>query len=442
MRTTRAVTLIASLTVAGLALAGCSTGGGGSTGSSGGGSQTDSGGKITVWVDPPRVPAADAFKKANPDVPINVVTINGTVGGKTTRQAFAQFDAAKKGWPDAIFFPSNDDIAWAAQTGYAADVSKAMPDVTKGYSKEVLASCDINGAYRCLRNDAAPDVLWYNAKLFKQWKYDVPTTWKQYQDLAVKIAKEHPGYISGFTGDAYAPNRYLWASDCPTNVTVDKSTVRIALNDPKCTRAKDLLTNLTSAKALSSAGIFDTDAVKDGKKLVMSPGALWWGSYLFQQTWKLPSGEMQAAGGLTWDGESKPSMGNEGGGLWGLSSHIKGKQLANAEKFMKFVTTDPAWQVELTTGLPAYGGVQQQWLDKQASSSYYADTKSTLGQFIPAIANVPTDYKYQLYDTGAVWTQYVAPALVSGKGFDAAWSGFSTNLVNQAKAAGYTVKTD
>ena len=45
--------------------------------------QTDSGGKITVWVDPPRVPAANAFKKAYPNIPINIVQINGTVGGQS-----------------------------------------------------------------------------------------------------------------------------------------------------------------------------------------------------------------------------------------------------------------------------------------------------------------------------------------------------------------------
>jgi multiple sugar transport system substrate-binding protein len=72
---------------------------------------TDSGGAITVWVDPPRVPAAEAFKKAHPEIDVTVNQIDGTVGGKTLQQQFAQFNQAGKGWPDAIFFPSNDDIA-------------------------------------------------------------------------------------------------------------------------------------------------------------------------------------------------------------------------------------------------------------------------------------------------------------------------------------------
>ncbi len=429
-----ATTAVATIAMVGLALAGCSA-----SSTSGTGSQTDSGGKITVWVDAPRVPAADAFKKAYPNIPINIVQIDSTVGATTTEQHFAQFDAAKKGWPDAIFFPSADDIAWASKTGYTANMSKETPDLVAGYTKTALAPCLIGSTYECLRNDAAPDVLWYNAALFKQWGYTVPTTWADYESLAVTIAKDHPGYISGFTGDAYAPNRYLWASDCPTNVEVNPTTVQINFQDPKCTRAEEMLSTLTSAKALSTDGIFDADATKAGQKLVMSPGAVWWGNYLFEQTWKLPTGTMQAATGLSWPGSSTPQMGNEGGGLWGMSSHITGKELANAKTFMKFVVSNPAWQVDLTTGLPAFTGMQQPWLDKQKSDAFYADTPATLATFAPAINTVPGDYSYLLYDTGGEWTSTVAKDLAAGKPFATAWSDFTTDLPAKAKAAGYTV---
>jgi maltose-binding protein MalE len=430
-------TAVAAIAMVGLALSGCTS----SPKSASTGTQTDSGGPITVWVDAPRVPAADAFKKAFPNIKINIVQIDSTVGATTTEQHFAQFDAAKSGWPDAIFFPSNDDIAWAAKTGYTANMSKDTPDLVAGYTKPVLAQCFIAGEYQCLRNDAAPDVFWYNAALFKQWGYTVPTTWADYESLAVKIATDHPGYISGFTGDAYAPNRYLWASDCPTNDQVNATTVHINLSDPKCTRAESLLSTLVGAKAVSTDGIFDADATNAGQKLAMSPGAVWWGNYLFEQTWKLPKGTMQAAPGLTWPGASSAQMGDEGGGLWGMSSHIKGKELANAETFMKFVASNPAWEVQLTTGLPAFTAEQQPWLTKQAGDDFYSDTTSTLATFAPAIATVPTDYAYLLYDTGGEWTSTIAKDLAGGQTFSAAWSDFGTDLVAKAKAAGYTVVT-
>lgn len=431
-------TAVAGATVALFALAAC--GGGAAPTAS---EQTDSGGPITVWVDPPRVPAADAFKEAHPDIPITVNQIDGTVGSKALSQQFAQFNQAKKGWPDAIFFPSNDDIAWAAgaQINYAADLTDQLPDLIKNYDPAILAPCNIDGKIRCLRNDAAPDVLWYDAKFFKANNYDLPTTWEEYAELAVKIAAEHPGKISGFLGDAYAPDRYLWASGCPTNHRISETAVHINLDDPKCQRAKEILTSMVDGKALSTLGIFDADAAKVGKDLVMSPGALWWGDYLFNQTWKIPAGTMAATSPLPWEGETKPSTGNEGGGLWGVSSHIKGKQLENALTFATFVASDPAWQVELSTGMPAYGPVQDAWIAKQKKADYFANNEETFATFKDAAKAVPGDHAYTLYNTGGIWTETVSKSLVAGDSLDQAWEQFGSELNNQAEAQGYEVKT-
>jgi ABC-type glycerol-3-phosphate transport system substrate-binding protein len=436
----RIVTKSAALSgviVAALALSACSGGGG----ASGGSDQTDSGGAINIWVDPPRVPAAEAFIAANPDIKVNMTQIDGTVGGKTLQQQFAQFNSAGKGWPDALFFPSNDDIAWAsgAQIDYTADLGKLLPDVVEGYDKAVIDPCARDGKIVCLRNDAAPDVFWYNASFFAENGYAPPTTWEEYADLAVKITAEHPDKISGFMGDAYAPDRYLWASGCPTNDRLSETEVHINLDDEKCVRAKDLLTKLVDGKAVSNLGIFDADAASVGPNLVMSPGAVWWGDYLFNQTWKIPAGTMTAVTPLTWDGESTPATGNEGGGLWGVSNHIKGKQLENTLKFAEFVATDPAWQVDLTTGLPGYGPVQDDWIAKQSASNYFADNETTFAAAKEATTYVQPDHAYMLYNTGGIWTETVTPALVGGSSFDEAWTAFGEELNNQAKSFGYTV---
>jgi ABC-type glycerol-3-phosphate transport system substrate-binding protein len=425
---------------AALVLSGCSASSGGSSNGTSGGNQTDSGGKITVWVDPPRVPAAEAFQKAHPEIKIDVVQIDGTVGGKTVKQAFANFDSAGSGWPDAIFFPSNDDIAWATNStsNYAADLTKLLPDVIKGYDPAVLSFCNFDGKIRCLRNDAAPDVFWYNKAFFDQNGYKVPKTWEEYGALAVQIAKDHPGKISGFLGDAYAVNRYLQGSGCPTNDRVSESEAHINLSDAACARATKLVGEMHAAKALSTQGIFDGDAAATGANLVMSPGAVWWGNYLFRDTWKIPAGQMTAVAPLAWQGESKPSAGNEGGGLWGVSSHIKGKELKNALTFAKFVATDPAWQVNLTTGLPGYGPVQDQWLSKMKADAYFADIPTTQAAFKTALSAVKP-YSYMLYDTGSVWTQTVSPKLIAGGSVKDAIAAFGGELVNQAKSVGYKV---
>ena len=425
---------LAIIAIAGLALSGCA--GGGTTPDA----QTDSGGKITVWVDPPRVPAAEAFEAAHPEIEIDVVQIDGTVGGQTVKQSFANFDSAGSGWPDAIFFPSNDDIAWATNStsNYAADLTDLLPDIIEGYDPAVLSFCDFDGKIRCLRNDAAPDVFWYNKAFFDENGYTLPTTWEEYGTLAAQIATEHPDKISGFLGDAYAINRYLQGSGCPTNDRVSESEAHIDLSDPKCTRATELLTEMYDAGALSTQGIFDGDAAAAGVNLVMSPGAVWWGNYLFRDTWKIPAGQMTAVAPLTWEGESKPSTGNEGGGLWGISSHIKGKQLENTLTFLTFVATDPAWQVELSTGLPGYGPAQDGWLEKLAADAYFADVPGTQEAF-KAAAGAVNPYSYMLYDTGSVWTETVSPTLIAGGTVSDAIEAFGEELVNQAKSVGYTI---
>ena len=441
MKTKRYLTATSALVAgAALVLSGCSGSGGDTGGGTTGGEQTDSGGKITVWVDPPRVPAAEAFQEAHPEIEIDVVQIDGTVGGKTVKQAFANFDSAGSGWPDAIFFPSNDDIAWATNStsNYAADLTDLLPEVIEGYDPAVLSFCDIDGKIRCLRNDAAPDVFWYNKAFFDENGYQLPTTWEEYGTLAAQIAQEHPGKISGFLGDAYAVNRYLQGSGCPTNERVSESEARIDLSDPACVRATELLTQMYDAGALSTQGIFDGDAAATGANLVMSPGAVWWGNYLFRDTWKIPAGQMTAVAPLAWEGESEPTTGNEGGGLWGVSSHIKGKQLENALTFATFVATDPAWQVELSTGLPGYGPVQDAWLDNLAAEAYFADIPTTQEAF-KAAASAVSPYSYMLYDTGSVWTETVSPALIGGSSVEEAISAFGEELVNQAKSVGYTV---
>ena len=203
----------------------------------------DFGGAIMVWVDAPRVPAAEAFQAAYPDIPIEINTIQGNVGSTDLQQQFALFNQAGEGWPDVIFFPSNDDIAWATSSkiDYARDLSESLADYLTGYSEAANSPCDIDGGVRCVRNDQAPDVFWYNAKFFEENGYTVPETWEEYGALAVQIAADHPGMISGFLGDAYAPDRYLWASGCPTNDRLSESKVHINLADEKCTRIVGLV---------------------------------------------------------------------------------------------------------------------------------------------------------------------------------------------------------
>lgn len=402
-----------------------------------------SSGAITVWVDAPRVPAVKAFEKAYPNIPVKLNVVNELPGSDDLEQKFALFNQSGSGWPDAIFFPSNDDIAWAssAKIHYTADLSKILPaKVRNGYAAAAIAPCVIDGKLQCVRNDDAPDVLWYNATLFKQWGYTPPTTWPQYEALSLKIATAHPGYYTGMLGDSYAPDRYLWASGCPTNDQTAPTTIHINTSDPKCTRIVTMLDALLKAKVVSPAGIFDTSAATTvGPKLVMTPGATWYGDYLFRDTFKIPAGQMTATTPLKWPGDPKAYTGDEGGGLWGVSSHASGKELANALIFASFVVSDPRWQVKLSTGLPAWAPDQSLWLANANKDGFFANFAGLEKAFKYATTAVRPGHEWLLYDTGTIWTQTVTPALTAGKSLSSIWGSFGSQLVNQAKTVGYTV---
>jgi multiple sugar transport system substrate-binding protein len=149
------------------------------------------------------VPAVNAFEKAYPNIKVQMNVISDDVGADQMEGKFQLFNEAGSGWPDVIFFPTNDDIAWAAgpKIDYAANLTNLLPaSLRETYPKAVIAPCMINGQLRCVRNDDAATLLWYNATLFKQWGYAVPTTWPQYEALGLKIAKDHPGYYVGMVG--------------------------------------------------------------------------------------------------------------------------------------------------------------------------------------------------------------------------------------------------
>jgi ABC-type glycerol-3-phosphate transport system substrate-binding protein len=198
-----------------LALSGCHSGSSGSSSGAYGFPEVkqDNKAKITVWADADRSSAVDAFKKANPDVPLDVVTYDGSANGSNSfRTKMQLFDRAGSGWPDVVFSTQNNDAAWASQStngkqAFAAVLDHGLVPKTTldGFTKGALNPCTVDGKVYCLRNDLAQVVLWYNKSLLDQFGYTLPTTWQEYQALGEKVAREHPGYIIGTAGDAWTP---------------------------------------------------------------------------------------------------------------------------------------------------------------------------------------------------------------------------------------------
>ena len=102
--------------------------------------------------------------------------------------------------------------------GFTAPLNKGLiPQLDPaGFATGALDPCTVDGKVYCLRNDLAQIVLWYNEPLMKQWGYQVPTTWEEYQALGRRWPSSTRA-TSWARGDTWTPEIYMWASQCGAN---------------------------------------------------------------------------------------------------------------------------------------------------------------------------------------------------------------------------------
>jgi multiple sugar transport system substrate-binding protein len=430
-----------------LVAAACSSAG--STGSSGQYGFTEAkqvkNSEITVWVDSTRLPAAQAFEKANPSIKVKVVTYDGSANGSNSFKTKMQlFDRAKKGWPDVVWSTQDNDAAWASQAtagqqAFAAQLNSGLvPSATlNNFAKGALDPCTVNGKVYCLRNDLAQNVLWYNKTLMDQFGYTVPTTWEQYEALGAQVAKDHPGYIIGAAGDAWTPEIYMWASKCQANDVTGVRSITVNTTSADCTRMAKLLDAGIANKSLTTESIFSPEFLKDYTgKVLMMPGAAWYSGAVFDSPTGLnvPAGQIGAAAPLAWSGESAVT-GDVGGGTWFISSHSA--NLAAAEKFATFVATSDAYQVDLAPGLPAYAPAATKWVAKQVASGYFVDDLSAVTK---SASEIWSGWGSPSFSQEAIWAKTITPGVTSGQTIESLLPAWGTAIKNQAQVDGYTVK--
>jgi ABC-type glycerol-3-phosphate transport system substrate-binding protein len=444
VRTAAALLALAAATV----LAGCASASTTSSTTSPGGSAfkpvtQKTGSQITVWADSTRLPAVQAYQKSHPDVKMNIVTYDGSADGSTYLQTKVQlFDRTGSGWPDVVF-GSPTDVTWASApttsgaTPFAAPLDQSLvPQSTlDGFAKGSLTPCQFNGHTYCLRNDIAQVVLWYNKTLMDQWGYQAPTTWDQYQALGLKVAKDHPGYLVGSVGDTNSQESYFWSAQCPAFHLVSPTTLKVALQDPQCTRMAGLLDKLIAAKAVTTQGFFSQGFAKNsGSKVLMAVGPSWYGQYLFKTAFNTPAKQISAAAPLTWPGETAPATGNVGGGVWMVSGHSA--NLKASTDLVTWLTTSNANQASAPT-YPAYVPAATAWLANPANRDYFATDVS--GPFQQAAGEVWSGWSNTKFSDATAWSSVVLPALTAGKTLTQTLPAWQQAISNQAKTDGYQV---
>lgn len=427
----RVMTVSAVAAIGGAVLVGCS---GGSTMEV----KQDPDAELLVWTDATRQPGFEQFQESHPDVKMRVETYDSA----TLLSKIQLFNQTGKGWPDVVFGAVPNEIASLANEtfDFAQPLDDLIPtDVREGFGAS-NDGCMVDGRLVCLKNDLAQSVLWYDKTLMDQFGYEVPSTWDEYAELGRRVADEHPGYIIGTAGFKFVYYDFFWSSGCPIQTPGNgPQSVRIDTSDERCTRVADLLDPLIAAGVVSRSGPFDADVVALGQqqKILMMPGASWYGDFVFkpETSYALPAGRLAAAGYPMWAGEDKAWSGATGGGIYVVSKHSANKQ--GAAELIQWMATDADYQTSSAT-YPAYSPAADAWAEQHSTDPYYATDPMPALQAQAALIN-PAESN-TAFNVEDAFTSTVVNKIKSGDTIASGLEDLQTQLSQLAQSVGYIVE--
>jgi multiple sugar transport system substrate-binding protein len=253
--------------------------------------------------------------------------------------------------------------------GVTADLSSVATEIKSQFSAGTWALTSFGGKTYGIPQDVGPMMLYYRADLFDQYGLQVPQTWDDFAAAArtvrQKDAKRYlatfssgdPGWFAGLAEQAGAN----WWSN-------NGGTWTVAINDAATKKMASLWGGLVNEGILSGKPMYTPEwnkAMSDGTLLAW-PSAVW-GAGVLEGVAPSTKGKWKMAPLPQW------TAGTQVTGYWGGSSTaiwVKSPHQAQAEKFVKWLNTDP----EAVDALVAKGGI------------YPA---SVSGQSTPALKDAP-----------------------------------------------------
>lgn len=430
--TKRAVATGVALLTA-LALAGCA--GGGSTGGGGDAAAcTPADGDVTLeftsWI-PGIEDVVATWNEQNPDIQVEVQTgPNGNSG--TYANFFSQLEAGNA--PDLGQIEYDALSSFRVQDGLenlaaCEDVVAAEADfIPWTWGQVTLGTSD--GVYG-VPQDSGPMALFYRADLFEQNGIEVPTTWEEYKEAAVKV-REAGGYITNFsTADINQFAGFVWQAggDWFTN---DGDAWTVDLTGEQSTTVADYWQELLDEDLVATY-----PAWTEEWNNAYNSGEVWtWNSAVWGAN-SIASGAPDTAGNWAVAPSPQWAAGEQSSGNWGGSSVavFKGSEhVYEAAKFALWLNTSD----EALTAL-------------NESANIYPAT--TAGLSLPSLQEGVEFYGGQkIYDVFAEAAEQVNPDFVWGPtmtqtyadvsdGFQSAVTGRGTLLEALESAQASTIST-
>jgi ABC-type glycerol-3-phosphate transport system substrate-binding protein len=405
---------------------------------------TDDKAPVTVWIDAARKPAMDKYIATHPEkkdlVKFEIVD----------RAQFAAkvllFNNSGSGWPDVVFAePNLQQYVAAPSHNFPTDLTPWVDKkIVDGFVPGALDPCyTTDKKLICLRNDLAPNVLWYNKKLMDEFGYKLPVTWEDYIAMSDQVAKDHPGYVMGAAGAGISVYTLFWASGCPIAQQLTMAQVVINTSDVKCTRVADMMDHMIGNGTLSKYGAFDPKYIEiaNANKILMMPGAAWMGDFVFggkpdSAYYKTADHQLAAALYPKWKDADKAYTGNWGGSAWSVSRHTKNPKLA--VEIAVYMTTDVEVG-KLVGTMPAFTAAADAWQKGMDTNPLYASNPYAIMKEAASLVNpsYSDSVRYSL-------TEGIKPldtAVEKGTSVKESLKAVQDNLKALAEKEGYEVVT-
>ncbi|BFO18781.1 sugar ABC transporter substrate-binding protein [Streptomyces sp. KM77-8] len=396
------------------------------------------GGTVTVWSWEPtlKTVAAD-FQEKYPKVKINLVSERS---GDKHYTALSNAISAEKGVPDVAqveYFAVNQYALGKGLTDLAPfGAGKLADKYTPGPWNAVTQDKAVYG----LPMDSGPMAMFYNKRIFDQYKIAVPTTWDEYVDAARKLHKADPKvYIANDAGDAGFTTSMLWqAGSRPYKV--DGTKVTIDFSDAKAKQYTDTWQKLIDEKLLAPVNGWTDEWYKglgDGTIATLTTGA--WMPANFVSGVPNAAGDWRAAPMPAWTRGDKSSAENGGSSL-ALPTLGKNKELAYA--FVEYANAGDGIGTRVREGAFPATRAELESADFQSTEFDYLGGQEANKIFAESAANVASDWSYLPFQQYAhsIFNDTVGKAYVSGTTLADGLKSWQDASVKYAEEQGFTVE--
>ncbi|MEP1588871.1 MAG: extracellular solute-binding protein [Tateyamaria sp.] len=398
--------------------------------------------KLLVWGDPVRQPFYEAFDAARDNIELEFVSV-------ARNEMIAKLQLALQtgeGIPDALFLQDTNFAAplKTRRVDYLMELQDKVPQETiDSFYPTSNSVCEPgDGTLICLRNDIAHFMLWYNKPLMEELGLDVPTTWEEYESVALAAAANDSGIVSGAVAMHIPLMNFLYSNGCDLAVPVEgnPNALKINATAPQCVEAAQLVDRMLAAGTLSRVAPFDPEFIETAKsgKLLMIPGPTWFGEFIIKRRYEFAEGVTGVGMTPKWESQDQPLAWSWGGGMWG-----GWKDTAHPEEvldLLTYVTTDVDVNRTAVT-MPAYQPASVEWGAAFDGSGYYG-TEGSFQTMVDAAEFGHPGYVSLRLDARSSFNKAVVTDLAAGASFESLLPQLQEEFVNAAKLARYEVVTE